>query len=74
MNHKDLYQALHTRRFWVAIVSAGLVVVNEGLGLDVPPDTVLPFAGIVVSLIMGDAYVQGKHAQSQPQKATGKAA
>lgn len=61
MDHLSLAKALHTRRFWVAMVSAGLVVVNEGLGLNVPQEAVMPFAGIVISLLLGDAYIQGKH-------------
>lgn len=52
--------ALHTRRFWLAIVSGLLVVLNQGLGLGISPDTVMSFAGIMIAAVLGDAYVHGK--------------
>lgn len=74
MDHGNLVKVLHTRRFWVALVSAGLVIVNDGLGIDIPPQTVMPFAGIIISFLLGDAYVQGKHVTQVPDKTSNKAA
>lgn len=51
---------LKRRKLWMAVVSAILVVLNEGLGLGVDGETVLAFAGIVMSYIFGQAYVDGK--------------
>ena len=44
----------------MAIVSALLIVLNEGLGLNVDSEVVLAFAGIVASYIIGQAHVDAK--------------
>lgn len=51
---------LNSRKFWMAVISAALVVANEGLGLGIDSDTVLAFAGIIMSYIFGQAYVDSK--------------
>lgn len=49
-----------SRKFWMAVISAALVIANEGLGLGIDEQTVLAFAGIVMSFIFGESYVDGK--------------
>ena len=51
---------LKSRKLWMAIVSALLVVLNEGLGLGIDSETVLAFAGIVASYILGQSAVDTK--------------
>ena len=49
-----------SRKFWMAVISAVLVILNEGLGHRINTDTVLAFAGIVMSYIFGQAIVDSK--------------
>lgn len=49
-------EKLRSRKFWMAVVSALLVVLNDGLGLGIDAETVLAFAGIVLGYIFGEAY------------------
>ena len=51
---------LKSRKFWMTVISALLVVLNEGLGLGIDSETVLAFAGIVMSYILGQSHVDAK--------------
>jgi len=53
-----------SRKFWMAVVSALLVILNDGLDLGIDSDTVLAFAGLVASWIIGEAAVDAKRAGS----------
>lgn len=46
-----------SRKFWMAVVSAILVILNEGLGWDIPEDTVLTFAALILGWIFCEALV-----------------
>ena len=48
-----------SRKFWMAVVSAVLIVLNEGLGWNVPSETILSFAAVVLGWIFAEAYVDG---------------
>lgn len=50
-----------SRKFWMAAVGAALVIANQGLDLNIDSETVLAFAGIVMSYIFGEAYVDAKN-------------
>ncbi len=50
-----------SRKFWMAVVAAILVVLNEGLGWNVPSETVLTFAALILGWIFAEAYVDGHH-------------
>ena len=49
-------QKLTSRRFWMAVASAILLVANEGLGLNLPTDTILAFVAVVLGYILGESY------------------
>lgn len=49
-----------SRKFWMAVVTGLLVVANEGLGLNLPSEAVLTVAGVAISYILGQGYVDGK--------------
>lgn len=49
-----------SRKFLMAVVTGMLVIVNQGLGLNIPTDAVLTVAGVAISYILGEAYVDGK--------------
>ena len=55
-------EKLKSRKFWMAVISAVLIVLNEGLGWNVPSETVLSFAAVVLGWVFAEAYVDGKHA------------
>jgi len=58
-------EKLKSRKLWVAIVSALLIVLNQGLGLNIPADSVLSLAGVIMAYIFGQAYVDGKQSVLQ---------
>jgi len=51
-----------SRKFILAVVSAVLIVLNDGLDLGIDSDTVLAFAGIVAVWITGESVVDAKRA------------
>lgn len=53
----NLPDSFKSAKFWMAVVSAFLVVANEGLGLNIPSDVVLAFAALIISYILGDSAV-----------------
>lgn len=53
---------LKSRKFLMAVAAALLIVLNEGLGLGIPPDAYGWFVGVVVAWILGESYVDGKSA------------
>ncbi len=55
-------QKLMSRKFWLAVVSAALVVANEGLGLNIPEDVVRPFAALIISYILAEGAVDAARA------------
>ena len=56
-------EKLKSRKFWMAIATAILLVLREGLGWDIPTDTVMGFVAVVLGWIFAEAYVDGKHAE-----------
>lgn len=51
---------LKSRKFWMAVVGAALIVANDGLGLNLPKEETLTVAGVIIAYILGQAYVDGK--------------
>lgn len=51
---------LKSRKLWMSIVSATLLIVNEGLGIMVDSNTIIGFAGIVSSYIWGQSIVDAR--------------
>lgn len=50
-------QKLKSRKFLLAVVSAILVVLNDGLDLGISSETVLTFAGLAATWIIGESAV-----------------
>jgi len=46
-----------SRKFWTAVVSAILMILNQGLGWDVPEDTVIAFVVLILGWIFAEAAV-----------------
>ena len=49
-----------SRKFWMAVVSGVLIVLNEGLDLGIDTETVIAFAAIIMGYIFAEAYVDGQ--------------
>jgi len=54
---------LKSRKLWMAVISAALVIANRGLDLNIDENTVMAFAAIVMSYIFGQAYVDAKKSE-----------
>lgn len=50
-------EKLKSRKFWLAVTTALLVVANQGLDLNLPEDSILTIAGVVISYIFGQSLV-----------------
>ncbi len=50
-----------SRKFWMAIITAVLLVLTEGLGWDIQTETVISFVSVVLGWIFAEAYVDSKH-------------
>lgn len=51
---------LTSRKFWLTVVSAALIVANEGLGLNLPTEAIMTVAAVVIGYILGESYIDGK--------------
>ncbi|WP_047154751.1 hypothetical protein [Aneurinibacillus tyrosinisolvens] len=51
---------LKSRKLWMAIVIAALIVANQGFGLHIPEQGVMSMAGVIMAYIFGQAYVDAK--------------
>ena len=52
-------ERLKSRKLWMAIVSAVLIILNEGLGWNIPSETVMSFTAVVLGYLLGQSYVDG---------------
>jgi uncharacterized membrane protein len=46
-----------SRKFWMAVVSAVLLVLTEGLGMELPIATIVSFASIVIAWIIVEGEI-----------------
>jgi hypothetical protein len=49
-----------SKKLFMALVTAGVVVANEGLGLGLPEEAIYTLAGVAASYIFGQAAVDRK--------------
>jgi hypothetical protein len=49
-----------SRKFLMALVAAGVIIANEGLGLNLPKEEIFTVAGVVIAYIVGESYVDRK--------------
>ena len=52
-----MQRALRSARFWMAVVAAAILVANQGLGLNLPNETITAFALLVITYLLGDTAV-----------------
>lgn len=49
---------INTSEFWMAVVGAGLMIANQGLGLGIDEGTINNFALLVISYVLGRSGVK----------------
>lgn len=64
LRRKRIMERLKSRKLWIAIISAILLVLKEGFDIPVDSEVILGFAGIVISAILGFAHVDAKRASN----------
>jgi len=47
-----------TSEFWVTVVSAVVMVLNQGLGVNLPVEQITAFAGVVIAYVLGRSIVK----------------
>jgi len=50
-------QKFTSRKFWLAVANALLIVANQGLDLNLPTEAVLAITATILGYIFGEAYV-----------------
>ena len=63
-----LKQKLTSRKFWMAIAGALIVVFNEGLDLGIPEDTYWGLVALVLGYVFGEAVVDVARAKTTHQE------
>ncbi len=53
---------LKSRKFWLAVAGALVVVLNDGLGLNIPKDAVIALATVILGYIFGESTVDAVRA------------
>ncbi|WP_216651739.1 hypothetical protein [Paenibacillus sp. NEAU-GSW1] len=67
LRRKRLMKKLKSRKFILAVVGAGLIVANDGLDLGINSDTVIAFAGLLATWIVGESAVDAKRAAASSE-------
>lgn len=59
---------MKSRKFWMAVVTGILIVLNDGLNIGIDQETVLAFAAIVVGYIFGESAVDAVRAKKDKKE------
>lgn len=57
---------LKSRKFWLTVLGAAIVIVNEVFDLGLSPEAQAAIVGIFVSFIIGESVVDSKRAGKEP--------
>lgn len=52
---------LLSRKFWLAVVTVGTMILANSLGLNLDPETIVAIILPVVAYILGESYIDAKH-------------
>lgn len=55
-----MLEKIKSRKFVLAVVSALIIILNDGLGLKIPQESVMSFSAVIASYIFGQAYIDSK--------------
>lgn len=56
---------LKSRKFLMALAAILLIIINEMIGLNIPPDAYWAIVLPVIAYILGEAYTDGKNKESR---------
>jgi hypothetical protein len=65
MRRKKRMNKFKSRKFWMAVVSGLLIVLNDGLDIGLDSETVIAFAGIMATFILGESAVDAKKVRKE---------
>ena len=51
---------LKSRKFWVSIVGAILLILADGLGVNIDKEVIIAAAGVIIAFILGESYIDSK--------------
>ncbi len=57
-----MYSKLKSRKFWMAVMTALVLIANDGLGLNLPKDAIMAVAAVVISYVIGEGAVDAARA------------
>lgn len=57
-------EKLRSRKLWVSVITAILVIANEGFNLNLPKEEIMTVAGLAMSYVLGQSFVDGKEKES----------
>ena len=60
---------LKSRKFWLTILGAALVVLNETFDLGLSPESQATIVAILISFILGESHVDAKRAGKEQSDA-----
>jgi len=49
-----------SRKFWMAIVTAGITIANKGLDLNLPEESIITIASVAIAYILGESLVDSR--------------
>ena len=53
-------RGIKSSEFWMAVVAAGTLIANDGLGLALPTESVMSLAAVAISYVFGRSVVKTK--------------
>jgi len=57
-NMEKVKAGIKTTEFWLALLGAILPVMNTYLGLNIPTESIISIAGIVISYVLGRSWLK----------------
>lgn len=51
---------LKSRKFWIAVMGAMMLILTDGLGMDINKEVILGAMGVLISYILGESYIDSR--------------
>ena len=51
---------MKSRKFWISVVGAVVLVLVDGLGIGIDREVILAAAGVIISFVLGESYIDSK--------------
>lgn len=53
-------EKLKSRKFWMSIITALIIICNEGLDFGLPKEAIFSITGVVMTYLVSQGYVDAK--------------